>query len=218
MAEMFLECPHCGREKVGFDFGGELPWDKAQDIWNCLFMCRNCWDGIVVKLQKRAGYKPSPSTCHGDPRHYGFDLLELHPKPPKTDAPEHVPNKIAQNYEEAMDNLQRQNWTSAGIMFRKVLERSTLELAPDGTDFGQMSLFKRIDALAERHAITPAMQEWAHIIRDRGNEAAHEEFDKASAKQIQGFTEIFLIYAFTLPTRVEQAQGKTAAVDESGNM
>lgn len=103
-----------------------------------------------------------------------------------------------------MDSLRRGKWTSAGIMFRRVLERSTLKLEPDGEDFSNKRLRDRIDVLAEKYAITPAMKEWAHIIRDEGNEAAHgASFDEPSAKQLQEFTELFLIYGFTLPERVK---------------
>ncbi len=75
-----------------------------------------------------------------------------------------------------------------------------------------MQLVKRIDALAKRHEITPAMKSLAHIIRLQGNKAAHEEtFDEMSAKQIQSFAELFLLYTFTLPERVKLAHEQRAA-------
>ena len=112
-----------------------------------------------------------------------------------------------------MRNLGRRNWTSAGMMFRKVLERSTMEIAPDGADFGTMKLSRRIDALGDRHDITPAMREWAHLIRLEGNKAAHgdEDFSRKSAEQIQEFSELFLIYTFTMPERVRLAREEAQA-------
>ena len=46
--------------------------------------------------------------------------------------------------------------------------------------------------------------------RPHCNEANHEEdvvFEQSDAEQIQAFTELFLIYAFTLPERVRLARG-----------
>ncbi len=177
-------------------------------IWNTLFVCRNCETGVVVRLEtEREQSANDLINWEGHPRKCGFKVVEVHPKPQRITAPEHVPDAMARDYKEAMDSLRRGKWTSAGIMFRRVLERSTLELEPDGEDFSKKTLRERIDALAEQYAITPAMKEWAHIIRLEGNEAAHgATFDEPSTKQLQEFTELFLIYAFTLPARVAEAR------------
>ncbi len=176
-------------------------------------MCRKCWEGVIVKLRSGPSQKKSPADCDGDPCDEGFRPVALYPAPPKLTAPEHVPPATTQDYKEAMDSLWRQNWTSAGIMFRKVLERSTMEISPDGVDFGKMTLSRRIDALADRHKITPAMKDWADLIRLEGNQAAHgdEDFSRESAKQIQEFTELFLMYTFTMPERVRLAREEAEA-------
>ena len=138
------------------------------------------------------------------------------PKRPKTDAPKHVPDEIAQNYKEAMDSLRRQNWTSAGMMFRKVLQRATSAIAPEGFENKKTRLLKRINALAKQQKITPSMADLARLIKDEGDDATHneeEEFTKEEAHQMQRFTELFLIYTITLPKRVEQAK---AEAKESG--
>ena len=92
------------------------------------------------------------------------------------------------------------------MMFRRVLQRATSSLAPKGTDFRNMRLVARIDALEEKRSITPAMKAWAHNIRVEGNDATHEEdeeFSEQRARGMKDFTELFLIYAFTLPARIE---------------
>jgi hypothetical protein len=45
------------------------------------------------------------------------------------------------------------------------------------------------------------MREWAHQIRELGNDAAHDEdpFTEHEAQTLQAFTELFLTYSFTLP-------------------
>ena len=75
-----------------------------------------------------------------------------------------------------------------------------------------MRLFKRINTLEERRLITPAMKEWAHKIRLDGNEATHEEdedFSSEQAKLMKEFTELFLIYSFTLPARIAASNKAT---------
>ena len=180
-------------------------------MWNTLFVCRKCRQGVVARL-RGAQTGPKPSACHGDPTEEGFKVLAVHPNPKRHVVPEHLPQEIATDYKEAADSLRRQNLTSAGMMFRKVLQRATTALAataePQVTVRG-LKLHARIDKLADQHLITPAMREWAHQVRDDGKEANHGEdevFEQSDAEQIQAFTELFLIYAFTLPERVRLAR------------
>ena len=222
MAEIVLDCPHCASERVGFNYGGQyalpLKTYALYQIWQTLWVCRKCVNGVVVTFQrstKSEGKPDSPEHCSGDPEANGFELLGVHPKREPVGAPEHVPSEIAQNYKEAANNLRRGSNASAGIMCRRVLDRATMRLASDELNFNGMNLLKRIDTLAERQAITPAMKKWAHHIRLDGNEAAHEDedFDRQSARQIMDFTELFLIYAFTLPGRVELADARRESGD-----
>ena len=180
MPEMVLNCPHCGSEKVGFEFSGVRHRNTKRlfngievSTWNTFWVCRKCREGVVVKLQASESSKPSEYS--GDPRDKGFQMIAMHPKPYSISAPEHVPIGIAQDYKEASDSLRRENFTSAGLMFRKVLEQATLALAPDQGGIRKKRLLDRIDALAGQHLLTPSMRDWAHIIRLEGNEAAHEE-------------------------------------------
>ena len=196
---MVLDCPHCGSERMGFAFGGETV-GREVPIWNTLFTCRKCREGVVVKL--RHPRSKSPSACAGDLRDDEFEMLAMYPKPQPGVAPEYVPDDIAADFVEAVDSLRRKAFTSAGMMFRRVLEQATRKTDPE---LGRERLLDRINTLAERHEITPAMKDWAHIIRIRGNEANHDDtFDNATAEQMHGFTELFLIYSFTLPGRVKR--------------
>ena len=55
------------------------------------------------------------------------------------------------------------------------------------------------------------MKDWAHAIRLDGNEATHEEdedFTADKAREMKDFTELFLIYAFTLPARIKASKQK----------
>ena len=212
MAEIALECPHCATERAGFRLIDEVRISNSITAdWNTFWICGVCQNGIVVKLGGHSSAE-SPSKCQGDPRNY-FAVMEVHPKPQDLGAPEHVPELIAQDFKEAQDNLRRGNWTSAGVMFRKVLQRATTSLAQQEPEFTKLTLAKRVAQLADNLLITPGMRDWAEIIRLDGNEAAHEEdepFTEVSATQLKDFTELFLIYAFTLPERVRRAREEAA--------
>ena len=131
----------------------------------------------------------------------------IYPAPQNIEAPYALPDGIANDYIEAEKNLQRRNFTSAGMMFRRVLERATKHLAPGETG---KRLKDRIALLAEQHRITPEVRELAECLRDDGMVAAHEEeaFTELGANQMRDFTHLFLMYTFALPQFVDDARAK----------
>ncbi|MYE06687.1 MAG: DUF4145 domain-containing protein [Chloroflexi bacterium] len=137
----------------------------------------------------------------------------MYPRASNTEAPEHAPQGIAKDFEDASDCLRRRSLSAAGIMFRRVLERATLELAEDKEAMRSRKLFGRIETLADERILAPAMEDPARAIRLEGNEAAREdeEFDEPRAWQMAEFAELFLLYRFTLPERVKRARGEAAA-------
>ena len=54
-------------------------------------------------------------------------------------------------------------------MFRKALDVGLKHIHPEGRG----NLKNRIDTIPGEKGVTPAMKEWAHEIRDSGNDAAH---------------------------------------------
>ena len=221
-------------------FGGELRLqpNTPGSLWNVFFMCRKCREGVVAKLRSKANdAADKPSACDGDPLDQGFELLEVHPKPPPRDTPKHLPEEIAVHYREAVDTLRHRNFIAAGMVFRKVLQLATTALATDvkrATDVKdegsktesladwfrrkKLNLGPRVDALADQHLITSAMRDWADQIRIDGNEATHGEekpFTQTDSEQMKAFTEVFLMYAFTLPESVKLARGTSTNTDES---
>ena len=149
----------------------------------------------------------------GDPTKRGFKVEKVHPKAEQPKAPQDTPSDIGQDFLEALDSLRRRKFNSAGMMFRRVLDRATLKISDEPETMKKKKLYARIEALESEQKLTPAMKDLAHVIRDEGNDAAHEdeEFDEPRAKQLKEFTELLLIYAFTLPERVRRVQGEAAA-------
>ena len=123
--------------------------------------------------------------------------MDVYPKPKPVVAPEHLPDNVHRYYMQAADSVRRQSFDAGGVMCRKAIDAAIRETGGDSKE----TLERRIDALAASQAITPTMRDWAHEVRLGGNEAAHEEtpFDGDQAQELLSFTEMFLIYLFTLP-------------------
>jgi hypothetical protein len=196
MASIALNCPHCFTQKAAFSGNACLPSPPGQQNDYIVFLqCPVCGGGVIVKVRQ-----PVPSELHAwlqGAKQGNVLILEQWPTATEAKAPEHVPQNIQRFYIQGMDNLSRENWDAAGTMFRKALDTSLKHLDPSGKGVLQ----KRIDNLPTALGVTPAMKEWAHEIRELGNDAAHEEdpFTGDEAKTLQAFTELFLTYTFTLP-------------------
>jgi hypothetical protein len=80
------------------------------------------------------------------------------------------------------------------------MEVSLKTLHPEGKG----SLYDRIEKLPDDKGVTPTMKQWAHEVRLIGRDAAHDDdlVTKEEAEDMQAFIELFLVYAFDLPTRI----------------
>ena len=127
----------------------------------------------------------------------GYRVLHSWPEGTPISCPAHTPERPRNLYVQGIDNQRRQNWDAAGMAFRTCLDQALRRLHLEGKG----TLARRIDDLPPETGVTPSMKTWAHEIRTLGNEAAHEDepFDEDSTKDLQSFTEVFLMYAFTLP-------------------
>ena len=229
MNHMVLDCPHCQTSKITLDVIGQSENHKMLGdftaYWNIFLTCRHCSNGVVAVLANQYD-EPIPPPLHldGDPQGKGYVLVRTFPEQLSPVIPEHLSMSIAEDFEEAVDNLSSARYMSAGMMFRRVLQRSTTDLMDNPSILKGKDLKKRIDILADKGVITPAMQEWANIIRLEGNSANHDEeefgqdeFTPEDAAQLHYFTELFLIYAFTLPARVKQYhEQSTPSAETSG--
>ena len=201
-----LTCPHCHVENTQFSSVSQVS-KRGGDV-TVFFVCNACQNGVTALVRvNRSGMNPHewPGDLKTSPN---FSVAKLYPQSPEVLAPEHTPENIARFYKQAQDALRRKNFDSAGAMCRKTLDVATKSL--DSTLKGDLK--PRIDKLAETHKITPAMKEWAHVVRLDGNEAVHDEepFGEEDAKQLASFTELFLLYAFTLPGMLAARQTRSA--------
>ena len=200
MSMFRTDCPYCGTKSVAFTLLSEMRWSESgfQKCYDTFARCGYCHHGIVATFETPGGRPPSECPAHQR------QLLKIAPSPPDTGAPLHTPQNVARFFGQAMDNLPK-NWDAAGSMFRKALDTGLKSKFPEMKG----DLKARIKKAEEKQMLTPELAEWAHQIRDLGNDAAHEEepFSKKDAKELAAFTHLVFQYLFTLPGMLREARG-----------
>ncbi len=203
MATIVTDCPHCGARNAAFEIPFSKPHYRKRSVHVVLGICPGCGDGIVATIYD-GGTSYEPFKQPGDLlSNKQFRVLGLDPKRHSAQAPDNIPDAVAQSFIEGVESLHDGRNTAAVAMFRRALELGLKQHTPE---IDAWKLEKRIDKLAAAHRITPDMQQWAHKIRLEGNEAVHEleAPTKEQATDLQLFTEMLLLYLYTLPAKVQR--------------
>lgn len=214
MGKLFFNqtCPHCLRENAALEAFGEQRKGEDEPFYDVSFMCRSCHNSGIAVVRSNASYGPlitangrvsGMSIPSDDPK---FVLLGIIPKVNNNTAPENTPERAAKFFIESKDDFQRGRYETCVMNCRKVMDIATKVLMGDEAKDEKLS--KRITMLFSQGKITEQMKDWAHIVRIDSNGAIHsdEEFTKEETKQILGFTEVFLMYSFTLPEMIKKRQ------------
>ncbi len=170
------------------------------------FRCNGCGGGLFIEVKYNWG--PTPHNLLGmfdsDPQSY--EILRAYPEPVKLEAPEYVPNNVSSFYLQAQIALRHGSFDASSMMSRKALEVAVKTIDPGGKG----NLYQRIEKLREDGLITDSLKDWAHVIREDGNKAAHEiePVTEDHAQELIDFCELFLMYTFTMPKMIEVKQGK----------
>jgi hypothetical protein len=191
-----LTCPFC-LERGNFALEHRAQKKKANskkvlnfDTW----CCGNC-AGYVLVLWSAQEYPGSRGL-------YSYQVL---PWPLKLDAfPEHWPEAVGRYWLQAHRSLGEENWDAAAVM-----SRSAMQVALREKDAAGKSLKQEIDDLATKGVLPPHMREWAHELRELGNDSAHPDpgqakTQKDDAKDVIEFLDFMLQYLYNLPHQIEQ--------------
>ncbi len=137
--------------------------------------------------------------------------FKVQPWPLKyTKAPEHYPEAIGRYWLQAKKNLTEKGWDAAAVMARSALQLALREHKAVGSNLKQ-----EIDYLATKGLLPPLMQEWAHNVRELGNDSAHPKPDQPAttsrdAVDIVKFLDFLLEYLYTLPKRINEFRERKA--------
>ncbi|MFW8602513.1 DUF4145 domain-containing protein [Desulfobacterota bacterium M19] len=118
--------------------------------------------------------------------------------------PDHWPKAVGRYWLQAKRNLKDENWDAAALMARSSLQVSLREQNAKGSN-----LKKEIDDLANKGILPKIMQDWAHNVRELGNESAHPKPEQPptspkDAKDIVGFMDYLFEYLYTLPKQINE--------------
>ncbi len=198
MGQLTRDCPHCHTKSVSFTSYAEVIRPNTR-VFVTPFYCGNCYGGYIAEIE--AHVKPSGHNLDGNiEATTNYIIINEYPLTEATNSPEHLPENINKFFLQAANSLKAENLDASSMMSRKVLEVAVKTLNPEGKG----SLYNRIEQLADLGKITEELKDWAHIIRDDGNEAAHEEepVTLEFANELLSFGEMFLMYTFTMPGMV----------------
>ncbi|HHR6050804.1 TPA: DUF4145 domain-containing protein [Providencia alcalifaciens] len=221
MGKLFFNqtCPHCLRENAVLESFGEQQKGDGEPFYDVSFMCRSCHNSGIAVVRSNTSYGPlhtagsrtsGMSLPSDDPK---FVLIGIIPKVNGNTAPENTPDRAAKFFIESKDDFQRGRYETCVMNCRKVMDIATKVLMGDEAKDEKLS--KRITMLFSKGKITEQMKDWAHIVRIDSNGAIHsdEEFTKEETKQILGFTEVFLMYSFTLPAMIEKRRSESGQAE-----
>ncbi len=210
MVTLVLEiCPHCGTKKVASQSLECYGLNRVAQVATTLFQCQHCQRGVVAEFSGNMQGFESWFRNGAAFTHCMINVSGIWPDIEPTLAPIYTPDNISSFYVQGVESLASAHYDAAGMTFRKALDISVKVLNPAANK--RDSLQKRINTIPVEAGVTPAMKEWAHIIRDDGNDAAHEEepYSKEEATALEAFTKLFLTYAFTLPGMVNARRQET---------
>lgn len=204
-------CPYCLRENAVLQAFSERHRDSNSTLVDVVFRCRSC-QRVGVAVVNARGERSAPHAKASQSSYdmvipsdsNGYSITEIIPEIKSHSAPENTPERAAKFFIESKDDFQRGKYETCVMNCRKVIDISTKALM--GEEAKDEKLSPRISMLFAQGKITEQMKDWAHIVRIDSNGAVHsdEEFTKEEAEQILGFTEVFLMYSFTLPAMIEK--------------
>ncbi|HBO1060696.1 DUF4145 domain-containing protein [Pseudomonas aeruginosa] len=187
-----IECPFCSeRGNFEVEYHAEKRKPNGGKILNFdTLKCGSCASYVMVLWSTNNG--------HHDYKVLPWPILRLEKYP------EHWPEAVGRYWLQAKRSLKDQNWDAAALMARSSLQVSLREQNAVGANLKQ-----EIDDLAKKGVLPKIMQEWAHSVRELGNDSAHPKVDQPptsaqDAKDIISFMDYLFEYLYTLPKRINE--------------
>lgn len=197
------DCPHCLANKIGMTFVAASR--SSPHLVTAIFACNGCRDITCVRIYEgnndSAPLFKETGTLEEVVGYYNLAVVNSYPEREQHTAPHFTSKTVERTYLQGIDNARRKQNDAAAAMFRKALDVATCEL---DENLQKLSLASRINALFDAGRLTEDLKDWAHAIRLDGNKGAHgaTELTDEEIAQLESFTELFLIYTFTLPAQV----------------
>jgi len=201
-------CPYCHTQHVSFKSIIATQHTNDSNLYSVFYICNHCNNGIVLLINSSISPDPHKYEGHLNTERF-YQIIQMEPKIKPLDIPDFLPENLKKIFVQAAEHSRKPGFEdSTGMTCRKTLEKALSIIAPETNG---LRLYNRIEKCLEKQLITPDLIEWAHIIRDDGNAAAHDDFNAEKAKDLFNFTYMFLIYTFTLPGMMKEKKEKNGA-------
>ena len=195
-----IVCPFCHeRGNFTLDHRADKKKPNASKILHFdTLKCGNC-AGYVMVLW---------STSHFGGRLHDFRTL---PWPLRREKiPEHWPESVGRYWLQAHRSYADENWDAAAVMARSAVQVAMRDKKAQGS-----KLRAEIDDLADRGILPQHMKEWAHELRELGNESAHPSAHGAPAarsdvRDVIQFLDFLFRYLYTLPHEIDRYRKRRA--------
>lgn len=217
------DCPHCPTRFAAFTIVAEADW-KAQSAGkgsqrsvDVFARCPACSRGVIFEVTTNAQHRLAQYRGNIlDGSILGTSkVVQTFPPAPQSDHPQHTPVRAAEFYKQGFNNIRTGHWDAAGMCFRKALDSAVKDLHPEANP--RDNLAARIRNLPADKGITEPLRDWANVVRDLGNDAAHEDdgFTEKQAKDIHNFTRMFLTYTYSMRKEVDRLRAGDAGVSSA---
>ena len=143
-------------------------WEKTKDEWWWIGICNNCQDAVLVG--------------------HGGEVVYPNPQPEPTS--EEIPEKIRKDLQEAKLCFSIAACRACAVMARRAMQSTCIDKGADQNK----KLHEQLKQLADSHAITSDLHDWATEVRWTGNDAAHpggDEVTKEDAEEVLELAEQF---------------------------
>jgi hypothetical protein len=199
-----IACPFC-EEEGNFRNAFHAEKKKANNSKTLNFdtlECGNCKGNVMVL------WSASSSHSHTSGGLHDYKVLPWPLKLKKW--PSDWPDSVGRYWLQAKRSLTAENWDAAALMARSALQCALRDQNATGK-----SLKAEIDDLSSKGLLPPIMKEWAHNLRELGNESAHPDPNAAQtssgdATDIIQFLDYLLEYLYTLPKQIESYRKRRA--------
>ena len=186
-----ITCPFCSEiGKFSTEFHAEKKQPKGAKVLNFdTLKCHNC--ASFVQVFWSAGN--DRHDFRAQPWAITFDK-----------APEHYPADVARYWLQAKKSLVACNYDAAVVM-----ARSAVQLALRAYEAKGATLLDTIDDVASKGLVPPVLQDWAHNVRELGEEAAQPRTAQSpsaaqEAAKVVNFSDFMFEYLYLFPKRIGQ--------------
>jgi hypothetical protein len=220
------DCPRCGAKDMTFDVLQTIKSYISHD-WQRHFeafsICRNCQSSTTIVIgvrdyDERAHFETNPPTTIKGSLNPRFNIAG-HVSLKDTGAilpPDHVPQIVANAFNEAAVAVVTKSPNAAGAMFRLAIDLTTRPMLPAEEREGlnqkvRRDLGLRLAWLFKNGFLPRELEELSRCVREDGNDGAHAgTLTMEDALDLQDFTVALLERIFTEPERIRLAGERRA--------